>query len=959
MPFTFNPFSGNFDNTPSTDKGDTSYTNLLANSGNWNSNYSLVQSKSANWDIDIDTGVRSLTSDYAVKTELVKYFPLSGGTITGNTQINSNLTVYGNISATGNSYFSNTFYSTTSALSVINIGNTGPALYVGNNGTGDIASFYDLDQNIEVFHIGGNNGTFPNVGVKTSNPNVDFTVNGQISSNNIIFARDGNSNDWNSNYTLVQSKSANWDIDIDTGVRSLTGDYAVKSELVKYLPLSGGTVTGNVYLLSALKIGTGGDTLIVRNNFITANASISSNNIIFAKDGNSDNWNSNYSLVQGKSSSWDSAFGSAGADLLVRSITGGWVGGNSAFITLCSLSGNLNSVYSQVNSNSANWNFTYRNITNYLPLSGGTVTGIVNFLTSIDIKGVTNISNDLYVLSSILINNNSSEISTLFVTNSTVGINTETPNVQFTVNGQISSNNTIFSNNGNSNLWNSVYTNVNITSAFWDSSRTYVNSNSSNFILDGGNTKGSNLLIGTNDNFNLTLETNNTPRITIFNSGNVGIGTSTPNEKLTVVGNLTVTGNISSSQILFSGNGNSDNWNSNYSLVQGKSSSWDSAFGSAGADLLVRSITGGWVGGNSAFITLCSLSGNLNSVYSTVNTNSANWNYQGTDIKLLTGFWDASRTYVNSNSGSLNGVFSLTGNYASVYSTVSTNSANWNFTYLNQSNYLPLSGGTITGNIRINSNLTVYGNVSATGNSYFSNTFYSTTSALSVINIGNTGPALYVGNNGTGDIASFYDLDQNIEVFHIGGNNGTFPNVGVKTSNPNVDFTVNGNISASGFLYGNGSNLTGINTSTIDSGVRGLTGNYNSVFSTVSTNSSRWVLEDFIVACSDEATNLTTSISAVTFRVPYAMFLNSIRASVNDAPVGSTIIVDVKQTGTSIFSTKLSIDANEETSTTAATPAVISNPNLTDDAKVIVSIDQVGSSTAGRGLKLTFKGYRV
>ena len=514
MPYTFNPFTGNFDNTPSTNKGDGAYTTLLSNSADF-STYNYVNSK---------------------------FLPLSGGTVTGKVFLHDNLTVYGTISATGNSYFANTVYSTTSALSVINLGNNGPALYISNNGTGDLASFYDYDTNVEVFHIGGVNGSFPNVGVKTSTPNVDFTVNGQISSNNIIFARDGNSNDWNSNYTLVQSKSANWDIDIDTGVRSLTGDYAVKSELVKYLPLSGGTVTGNVYLLSALEIGTGVDTLIVRNNFITANASISSNNIIFAKDGNSDNWNSNYSLVQGKSSSWDSAFGSAGADLLVRSITGGWVGGNSAFITLCSLSGNLNSVYSTVSTNSANWNFTYRNITNYLPLSGGTVTGIVNFLTSIDIKGVTNINNDLYVLSSILINNNSSEISTLFVTNSTVGINTETPNVAFTVNGQISSNNTIFSNNGNSNLWNSVYTNVNITSAFWDSSRTYVNSNSSNFILDGGNTKGSNISIGTNDNFNLALETNNTSRITILNSGNIGIGTTTPNEKLTVVGNISAVG---------------------------------------------------------------------------------------------------------------------------------------------------------------------------------------------------------------------------------------------------------------------------------------------------------------------------------------------------------------------------------------------------------------------------------
>jgi hypothetical protein len=159
----------------------------------------------------------------------------------------------------------------------------------------------------------------------------------------------------------------------------------------------------------------------------------------------------------------------------------------------------------------------------------------------------------------------------------------------------------------------------------------------------------------------------------------------------------------------------------------------------------------------------------------------------------------------------------------------------------------------------------------------------------------------------------------------------------------------------------------------VDSGVRALTGNWQStytnfstqsadnasVYSTVQSNSATWRLEDFIVACSDELTNLTVTTSAVTFRVPFAMYLNSVRASVNVAPVGSTVIVDIRQTGTSIFSTKLSIDANEETSTTAATPAVISNPNLTDDAKIVVGIDQVGSTTPGRGLKLTFKGYRV
>jgi hypothetical protein len=104
---------------------------------------------------------------------------------------------------------------------------------------------------------------------------------------------------------------------------------------------------------------------------------------------------------------------------------------------------------------------------------------------------------------------------------------------------------------------------------------------------------------------------------------------------------------------------------------------------------------------------------------------------------------------------------------------------------------------------KFDSSVTIYGDLSATGNSYFSNTIYSTTSALSVINIG-TGTALFVGNIGTGDIASFYDLDQSVEVFHIGGHDAIHPNVGVKTSTPNKTFTVNGEISASGDIWTSG-----------------------------------------------------------------------------------------------------------------------------------------------------------
>lgn len=112
-------------------------------------------------------------------------------------------------------------------------------------------------------------------------------------------------------------------------------------------------------------------------------------------------------------------------------------------------------------------------------------------------------------------------------------------------------------------------------------------------------------------------------------------------------------------------------------------------------------------------------------------------------------------------------------------------------------------------------------------------------------------------------------------------------------------------------------------------------------------------------AVSDETTDLTTGTAKVTFRMPFAMTLTAVRASVATAPVGSTLIVDINEAGTSVLSTKLSIDASEETSETAATAAVISDSALADDAEMTIDIDQVGSSTAGAGLKVFLIGTRA
>lgn len=113
------------------------------------------------------------------------------------------------------------------------------------------------------------------------------------------------------------------------------------------------------------------------------------------------------------------------------------------------------------------------------------------------------------------------------------------------------------------------------------------------------------------------------------------------------------------------------------------------------------------------------------------------------------------------------------------------------------------------------------------------------------------------------------------------------------------------------------------------------------------------------LACSDETTALTAGTNKVTFRMPYAMTLTAVRASVTTAPTGSTLVVDINEAGTSILSTKLSIDVTGETSTTATTPAVISDSALADDAEITIDIDQIGTSTAGAGLKVTLIGTRA
>jgi len=117
--------------------------------------------------------------------------------------------------------------------------------------------------------------------------------------------------------------------------------------------------------------------------------------------------------------------------------------------------------------------------------------------------------------------------------------------------------------------------------------------------------------------------------------------------------------------------------------------------------------------------------------------------------------------------------------------------------------------------------------------------------------------------------------------------------------------------------------------------------------------------EYLVCAASDESTALTTGTGKVTFRMPYALTLTAVRCSLTTAQTsGSILTVDINDSGTTILSTKLTIDNTEKTSTTATTAAVISDTALADDAEITIDIDQVGDGTA-KGLKITLIGTRT
>jgi hypothetical protein len=196
-------------------------------------------------------------------------------------------------------------------------------------------------------------------------------------------------------------------------------------------------------------------------------------------------------------------------------------------------------------------------------------------------------------------------------------------------------------------------------------------------------------------------------------------------------------------------------------------------------------------------------------------------------------------------------------------------------------------------------------------------------------------------------ISALNGLTANVQTLEVGSTGTDFSIVSLSSIHkfllPTASASARGALSSADWSDFNGKQATlvsGTNIKTVEG-------------STLLGSTALVISREIQLACSDETTALTAGTAKVTFRAPRAMVITGVRASLTTAQsTGSIITVDINDSGTSILSTKITIDNTEKTSTTAATPPVISDTAIADDAEITIDIDQIGDGTA-KGLKIT------
>jgi len=286
-----------------------------------------------------------------------------------------------------------------------------------------------------------------------------------------------------------------------------------------------------------------------------------------------------------------------------------------------------------------------------------------------------------------------------------------------------------------------------------------------------------------------------------------------------------------------------------------------------------------------------------------------------------------------------------------------------------------------TGTVKINDDLTITGNLTINGG--VGNLSVSTLSVEdSIIDISAETTGTPSANAGIrvvrGDSSAvLLRWTETDDAWQFTNDGSAYLNMVGTTSTGNTSL---GNVAIANYFSGNGSLLTGITAATAGTVTTNAQPNITSTGTLASltvtgnitsgnANLGNLVTSSYFtgdgslltglkpnlfmtVALSDETTAITTGVGKITFRAPFDMTLYQIpRASLSTASSSGNPAIDINKNGTTIFSTTLTIDSGEKTSTTAATAAVLSTTTFADDDEITMDIDTAG--TGATGLKVT------
>lgn len=105
-------------------------------------------------------------------------------------------------------------------------------------------------------------------------------------------------------------------------------------------------------------------------------------------------------------------------------------------------------------------------------------------------------------------------------------------------------------------------------------------------------------------------------------------------------------------------------------------------------------------------------------------------------------------------------------------------------------------------------------------------------------------------------------------------------------------------------------------------------------------------LEPALIFVTDEATTVTTGTSKRTFFAPYNITITDCFTGLSTQSSSGVVTVNIKLNGSTIFSTKPSIDANKDTSLTG-TAAVLSTTTAAKGDKFTIDVDAAGTGVKG------------